>query len=52
MTNVRLSLFFPLQTSQPERGRREVLRTSGEPETQREYSRDLLITLITICRDG
>lgn len=31
MTNGRLYLFFPLQTSQPKRGRREVLRTSGEP---------------------
>lgn len=53
MTNGRLSLFFfPLQTSQPERGRRKVLRTSGEPSTQREYSRDRLIILITVCRDG
>lgn len=54
MTNGRLSLFFsfPLQTSQPKRGRREVLRTGGEPETQREYSRDSLIIPITICLDG
>lgn len=35
MSNDRLSVFL-LQTSQPKWGSREVLRTSSEPETQRE----------------
>lgn len=43
---------FPLQTSQPKWGSREVLRASSEPETQCEYNHNELIIPITIYTDG